>query len=168
VIVAGGRQVFARGYGVADVDRRKPVDPDTTEFFTGSVAMLFTAAAARQLVIRKLILRAAPWSSSSTTTTTARPRRGRATPASPTPPSVLSSTATSGPGSGPARASYTATRTRTRWRSLGPASTRPPASTCRVARNLVRDVDAVVDNYLSMSYAAPHLFGPDLAAFTSA
>jgi trans-aconitate methyltransferase len=31
--------------------------------------------------------------------------------------------------------------------------------------DLVRSVDDVIDNYLSMSFAAPHLFGPHLEAF---
>lgn len=31
--------------------------------------------------------------------------------------------------------------------------------------DLVRSVDEVIDNYLSMSFAAPHLFGPHLDAF---
>ncbi|GAB3959304.1 hypothetical protein GCM10029978_006080 [Actinoallomurus acanthiterrae] len=50
VVVAGGRQVFARGYGVADVGARRPVDPEHTGFFMGSMAKLFTATAALQLV----------------------------------------------------------------------------------------------------------------------
>jgi SAM-dependent methyltransferase len=31
--------------------------------------------------------------------------------------------------------------------------------------DIVQDIDGVVDNYLSMSFAAPHLFGPRLPAF---
>ncbi|MBW8802929.1 MAG: beta-lactamase family protein [Catenulisporales bacterium] len=50
VVVAGGQTVVAKGYGVADVDARTPVDPVRTEFFTGSVAKLFTATAVAQLV----------------------------------------------------------------------------------------------------------------------
>ncbi|MEO3891701.1 serine hydrolase domain-containing protein [Nonomuraea sp. B5E05] len=50
VVVSGGRTVLAKGYGVADVATRRPVDPRRTGFFTGSLAKLFTAAAALQLV----------------------------------------------------------------------------------------------------------------------
>ncbi|GAA4105138.1 serine hydrolase domain-containing protein [Actinomadura miaoliensis] len=50
VVVAGGKAVFAKGYGVADVDARTPVDPDRTAFFTGSLAKPFTATAVLQLV----------------------------------------------------------------------------------------------------------------------
>ncbi|MFJ3501809.1 serine hydrolase domain-containing protein [Streptomyces sp. NPDC090135] len=49
-VVAGGRTVLSKGYGVADVGRRTPVDPDRTGFFLGSLAKLFTAQAASQLV----------------------------------------------------------------------------------------------------------------------
>ncbi|GAB3155016.1 serine hydrolase [Micromonospora sonneratiae] len=48
VVVAGGRQLFAKGYGVADLATRTPVTPDTG-FFMGSVAKLFTAEAVNQL-----------------------------------------------------------------------------------------------------------------------
>ncbi|MFI0353607.1 serine hydrolase domain-containing protein [Actinomadura sp. 9N407] len=50
VVVAGGRQVLAKGYGVADTGTRAPVDPESTAFFTGSLAKLFTATAVMQLV----------------------------------------------------------------------------------------------------------------------
>ena len=50
VVVRDGRQVFAKGYGVADVGARTPVDPERTAFFTGSTAKVFTATAAMQLV----------------------------------------------------------------------------------------------------------------------
>ncbi|NUP45743.1 MAG: beta-lactamase family protein [Catenulispora sp.] len=50
VVVAGGRTVVAKGYGVADVAKRTPVDPARTEFFTGSIAKVFTATAVAQLV----------------------------------------------------------------------------------------------------------------------
>jgi CubicO group peptidase (beta-lactamase class C family) len=50
VVVAGGKQVYAKGYGVADVPARTPVDPASTEFFTASVAKVFTATAAAQLI----------------------------------------------------------------------------------------------------------------------
>ncbi|MCO5990250.1 beta-lactamase family protein [Actinoallomurus spadix] len=50
VVVAGGRQVFTQGYGVADVNRRTPLDARSTGLFIGSMAKLFTATAALQLV----------------------------------------------------------------------------------------------------------------------
>jgi CubicO group peptidase (beta-lactamase class C family) len=49
-VVAGGRQVAAKGYGLADVARRIPVDPDRTGFATGSMAKTFTANAVLRLV----------------------------------------------------------------------------------------------------------------------
>lgn len=52
VVVAGGKQVFAQGYGVANVAARTPVDAATTGFFTASVAKVFTATAAAQLIER--------------------------------------------------------------------------------------------------------------------
>ncbi|MEU2075344.1 serine hydrolase domain-containing protein [Streptomyces sp. NPDC013489] len=51
-VVAGGRTVLAKGYGVADVQARTPVDPQRTGFFLGSLAKLFTAQAASQLIAR--------------------------------------------------------------------------------------------------------------------
>ncbi|MFF9018177.1 serine hydrolase domain-containing protein [Streptomyces sp. NPDC014870] len=51
-VVAGGRTVLAKGYGVADIHARTPVDPHRTVFFLGSLAKLFTAQAASQLVAR--------------------------------------------------------------------------------------------------------------------
>jgi CubicO group peptidase (beta-lactamase class C family) len=50
VVVAGGKQVFAKGYGVSNVPARTPVDAASTEFFTGSVAKIFTATAVAQLI----------------------------------------------------------------------------------------------------------------------
>ncbi|MCK7625908.1 beta-lactamase family protein [Streptomyces sp. RS10V-4] len=49
-VVSGGRTVLTKGYGVADVRTRTPVDPRRTGFFLGSLAKLFTAQAASQLV----------------------------------------------------------------------------------------------------------------------
>ncbi|MEV0231878.1 serine hydrolase [Nonomuraea sp. NPDC050786] len=49
-VVSGGRQVFAKGYGYADLARRVPVDAARTGFFTASTAKTFTAIAALQLV----------------------------------------------------------------------------------------------------------------------
>jgi CubicO group peptidase (beta-lactamase class C family) len=49
VVVAGGRQVYARGFGRADTARRTPVDPVRTRFLVGSVGRVFTATAVAQL-----------------------------------------------------------------------------------------------------------------------
>src|ERR1700759_4847396 len=38
VVVAGGKTVLAKGYGVSNVAAKTPVDAASTEFFTGSVA----------------------------------------------------------------------------------------------------------------------------------
>ncbi len=43
-------QVFAQGYGLADVDADRPVDPVMTMFDIGSIGKLFTWTAAMQLV----------------------------------------------------------------------------------------------------------------------
>lgn len=48
-IVSGDKELYAAGYGVADVDSRAPVDPKTTGFYAASTAKLFTAAAVLQL-----------------------------------------------------------------------------------------------------------------------
>lgn len=50
VVVAGGRQVFARGYGLADLERQRPVAAESTGFFIGSTAKLLTATAVMQQV----------------------------------------------------------------------------------------------------------------------
>ncbi|TDB74827.1 serine hydrolase [Micromonospora sp. KC721] len=49
VVVEDGRTVLSRGYGVADVRTRRPVDP-ATPFLTGSLAKVFTTEAVLQLV----------------------------------------------------------------------------------------------------------------------
>ncbi|MFI9595952.1 serine hydrolase domain-containing protein [Nonomuraea sp. NPDC052265] len=51
-VVAGGRQVFAQGYGVADVETGRRVDAEQTVFAPASVAKLITATAVMQLVER--------------------------------------------------------------------------------------------------------------------
>ncbi|TCK26746.1 CubicO group peptidase (beta-lactamase class C family) [Pseudonocardia endophytica] len=51
-VVAGGRTVYSRGYGVADVERRTPVVGDRTAFHPASVVKLFTATAASQLIMQ--------------------------------------------------------------------------------------------------------------------
>ena len=50
VVVAGGKTVYAQGYGVADTATDAPVDPVRTAFFTGSIAKVFTATAVAQLI----------------------------------------------------------------------------------------------------------------------
>lgn len=52
VVVSGGRQVLAKGYGVADIDRGTRVDAGRTGFFMGSDAKVFTAMAVLQQVER--------------------------------------------------------------------------------------------------------------------
>lgn len=49
-VVAGGRVLFTRGYGWADVERHVPVDPQRTLFHPGSVSKLFTWTALMQQV----------------------------------------------------------------------------------------------------------------------
>lgn len=48
-IVKDGRLVFARGYGTADADTGRPVDPFRTPFRVGSITKLFTHTSAMQL-----------------------------------------------------------------------------------------------------------------------
>lgn len=50
VVVAGGREVLARGYGTADLADDTPVDPAETGFFMGSVGKVLTATAVLQQV----------------------------------------------------------------------------------------------------------------------
>ena len=50
VVVRDGAVAFARGYGLADVERRVPVDAERTVFRVASVSKLVTATAAMQLV----------------------------------------------------------------------------------------------------------------------
>ncbi|OKJ13705.1 serine hydrolase domain-containing protein [Kitasatospora sp. CB01950] len=49
-VVGADGSVLTRGYGVADTAARTPVDPERTEFYLGSLAKLFTAQAAAQLI----------------------------------------------------------------------------------------------------------------------
>ena len=49
-VVKDGQLFFAKGYGYADVDQRKPVDPEKTLFRIGSISKLFTWTAVMQLV----------------------------------------------------------------------------------------------------------------------
>ena len=50
VVVKDGQILTSRGYGYADVDKRKAVDPHTTLFRPGSTSKLFTWTAVMQLV----------------------------------------------------------------------------------------------------------------------
>ncbi|MGH9384782.1 MAG: serine hydrolase domain-containing protein [Vicinamibacterales bacterium] len=52
VFVAGGEIAVARGFGAAQLDPRRPVDPDRSGFFLASVSKTITATAALQLVER--------------------------------------------------------------------------------------------------------------------
>jgi CubicO group peptidase (beta-lactamase class C family) len=54
-VVAAGRQVFAGGYGIADIDTGRPVAADSTTFPTDSVSKLFTGTAVMQLVERGVL-----------------------------------------------------------------------------------------------------------------
>lgn len=49
-VVKDGKVLFAKGYGYADVEGKKPVSPDNTLFRPGSVSKLFTWTAVMQLV----------------------------------------------------------------------------------------------------------------------
>ena len=51
VFVQNGEVVLARNYGVADIERRQPVGPDTI-WRVGSISKVFTATAVMQLVDR--------------------------------------------------------------------------------------------------------------------
>ncbi|TCO54031.1 serine hydrolase domain-containing protein [Actinocrispum wychmicini] len=50
VVVAGGKQVFASGYGVSNTDTQAKVDPERTGFLINSVGKSVAATAAMQLV----------------------------------------------------------------------------------------------------------------------
>ncbi len=52
VVVRHGRTELARGYGIANLQSRAPVDPDRTLFSVGSVSKLITTTAAMQLAER--------------------------------------------------------------------------------------------------------------------
>ena len=49
-VVQNGEMIFAKGYGLADVEANKPVDPETTLFLIGSISKIFTDTAVMQLV----------------------------------------------------------------------------------------------------------------------
>src|SRR5215207_2340315 len=48
-VVKDGKLFFAKGYGYADLENKVPVDPEQTNFRTGSIAKLFTWTAVMQL-----------------------------------------------------------------------------------------------------------------------
>lgn len=50
VVVKDGQVLTQKGYGFSDIEKRKPVSPDTTLFRPGSVSKLFTWTAVMQLV----------------------------------------------------------------------------------------------------------------------
>lgn len=52
IFVKDGRVVFQKGYGLADVERGKPVDPETTIFPIASISKVFTGTAVLQLADR--------------------------------------------------------------------------------------------------------------------
>jgi CubicO group peptidase (beta-lactamase class C family) len=52
VFVRDGKIFFTKGYGWADLERRHPVDPDSTLFRIGSISKIFTATAVVQLADR--------------------------------------------------------------------------------------------------------------------
>ena len=52
VLVKDGKVFFAKGYGYADIENKKPVDPDKTLFRAYSISKSFTATAVMQLVER--------------------------------------------------------------------------------------------------------------------
>ena len=49
-IVKDGKVIFAKGYGYADVEKKKPVSPEDTLFRPGSISKLFTWTSVMQLV----------------------------------------------------------------------------------------------------------------------
>jgi CubicO group peptidase (beta-lactamase class C family) len=49
-VVKNGEVMFAKGYGLADVEKHKPVDAERTMFRPGSISKLFTWTAVMQLV----------------------------------------------------------------------------------------------------------------------
>ena len=54
-VVKDGKLFFAKGYGVADVEKKTPVVPDKTIFRIGSITKVFTSTAVMQLADRKKI-----------------------------------------------------------------------------------------------------------------
>jgi CubicO group peptidase (beta-lactamase class C family) len=52
VLVQNGEVLYQRGYGLANIARRQPVDPDKTIWRIGSISKVFTATAVVQLADR--------------------------------------------------------------------------------------------------------------------
>ena len=52
ILVQNGRVVLAKGYGVADLDTRRPVSPDSTLWRIGSISKVMTATGVVQLADR--------------------------------------------------------------------------------------------------------------------
>lgn len=50
LVIRNGEVVYKAGFGFADIDKRKPIDPVQTRFRVGSISKLFTATAVMQLV----------------------------------------------------------------------------------------------------------------------
>jgi CubicO group peptidase (beta-lactamase class C family) len=50
IVVKDGKVLYSRGYGFSDVEKRTPVNPDTTLFRPGSISKLFTWTAVMQQV----------------------------------------------------------------------------------------------------------------------
>jgi CubicO group peptidase (beta-lactamase class C family) len=51
-VVRDGKTIFAKGYGVADIEKKTPVVPDKTIFRIGSITKVFTATAVMQMADR--------------------------------------------------------------------------------------------------------------------
>ena len=49
-VAKDGALFFSKGYGYADLEEQRPVEPDKTAFYIGSIGKLFTTTAAMQLV----------------------------------------------------------------------------------------------------------------------
>jgi CubicO group peptidase (beta-lactamase class C family) len=49
-VVGGGKALFSKGYGLADVENRRPFDPDTSLVRIASITKLFTWTAVMQQV----------------------------------------------------------------------------------------------------------------------
>jgi CubicO group peptidase (beta-lactamase class C family) len=60
VFVQNGRVVLIRGYGTADLEHRRPVNPKSTVWRVGSISKTFTATAVMQLVDQGLVELDAP------------------------------------------------------------------------------------------------------------
>ena len=54
-VVQDGKLVFSKGYGFADIGKRRPMDPETSGVMVGSITKTFIATAIAQLVDRGLI-----------------------------------------------------------------------------------------------------------------